>query len=145
MENDFHCSAGDSGDGGIYCHRRRNRAAPLELAAAAALRMATDYFLASAGNPGAVPRPLRRTGAARLPRLQFPPSHEGALRTHDPRGAGTIPGTDARTLGRRPIHRPEQSAMKLALPVAAPVAHPLFAQVPGYLKRGVEAVVRHLY
>jgi hypothetical protein len=38
-----------------------------------------DHFLASAGDPGVVPRALRRTGTARLPRLQFPPSHQRTL------------------------------------------------------------------
>src|ERR1700693_3403996 len=54
-EMDCHCSVGDSGDPGIYRHRRRNSAAPVELATAAALRLAPGYLLASAGDSGAVP------------------------------------------------------------------------------------------
>ena len=41
-EMDFHCSVGDPGDAGIYRDRRRNRAAPVELAAANALGLAPE-------------------------------------------------------------------------------------------------------
>ena len=58
--------------------------AAVELAAAAALRLAPDYLLASAWNSGAVPDPLRRIWAPRFQSLQFPPSHGRALGAHDP-------------------------------------------------------------
>src|SRR6266571_4048487 len=112
MEMDFHCSAGNSGDARICCHWRRNSATPVELAAAAALRLAPDHLLASAWTSDAVPDSLRRTGRARFRSLQFPPSHERALRAHDARRAGTIPATHARTLRLRPIYKREQGAMR---------------------------------
>src|SRR6266852_718266 len=106
-ETDFHCSAGDSGDSGICRHRRRNSAAPVELAAAAALRLAPDHLLASAWTSGAVPDPLRRIWISRFRSLQYPPSHGTALQAHDAGRAGTIPATHARTLRIRPIHQQE--------------------------------------
>src|ERR1700730_2947940 len=109
---DFLGSAGDSGDAAIYRDRRRSRDETVELAAATSLRVAPDHLLARAWTSGAVPHPLRRTWNARFWPLQFPPSHERSLRARDPRGAGTIPATDARTLRRRPIHRREQGIMK---------------------------------
>src|SRR5437773_4240467 len=60
-EMDLDGSAGDSGDGAVYRHWRRNSVALVELAAAAALRLAPDHFLASARDAGAMPHPLRRT------------------------------------------------------------------------------------
>jgi RNA polymerase sigma factor (sigma-70 family) len=60
---DFHGPAGDSGDTAVYLHRRRDRAASVELAAAAALRLASDHLLAGGWNSGAVPHPLRRARA----------------------------------------------------------------------------------
>src|SRR5207249_5395152 len=65
---DFHCPAGDSGDPCIYCHWRRNSVAPLELAVAAAVRLAPDHLLASPWTSGAVPHPLRRMGWSCSPR-----------------------------------------------------------------------------
>src|SRR6266850_6307547 len=113
-ENDLDCSSGDYRDSRIYRHRRRNRAASVELAAAAAFRMATDDLLASAWSARAVPHSLRQAWRARFRPLQFPPPHRRALRPHDPRGAGTIPPTHARTLRLRPIHERNQGALKLS-------------------------------
>src|ERR1039458_474723 len=59
-ETDFDCSTGDCGDAAIYLHRRRNRAASVELAAATAFRLAPDYLLAGDWTSGAVPNPFRR-------------------------------------------------------------------------------------
>src|ERR1700687_2193160 len=99
----FYCSAGDRGDGALCLHRRRNRAAPVELAAAAAVRLAPDHFLASARTSGVVPHPLRRLGIAPLRSPWFPPSHEGWLGAYDAGRAGTIPAAHARTLRLLPI------------------------------------------
>src|SRR3989442_1368938 len=78
-ENDSHCSTGDPGVALICLHRRRNRAAPVELAAAATVWLAPDHLLASAWDPGAVPHPLRRAWMPRSRSLQCPPAHERAL------------------------------------------------------------------
>src|ERR1035438_8661915 len=75
MEMDFPGSAGDSGATAVYRPRRRSSVATMELAAAATLRLASDYLLASAWNSGAVPDPLRRIWRARFPSLQFSPSN----------------------------------------------------------------------
>jgi hypothetical protein len=56
----------------------------VELAVAAALQLATDYFLAGARTSGAVPDPLRRIWAPRWLSLQFPPPDGRALGPHDP-------------------------------------------------------------
>src|ERR1700756_4559850 len=109
----FDCSAGDHGDGALCLHRRRNRAAPVELAAAAAVRLAPDHFLASAWPSGVVPDPLWRIGIAPLRSPGFSPSHERALRAYDAGRAGTIPPAHARTLRLLPIHQREQGAVKL--------------------------------
>src|SRR5882724_8740659 len=110
---DLDSSTGDFGDPAICRHRRRTGDAFMELAAAAALRLAPDYLLAGARTPGAVPHPLRRTGRARTFRPpQFPQSHERALREHDARRAGAIPATHARTLRLRPLHHREQRELK---------------------------------
>jgi RNA polymerase sigma factor (sigma-70 family) len=100
-ENDFHGSAGDSGDAAIYLHRRRSSAASVELAAAAALRLAPDYVLAGSGNSGAVPDTVRRLWRPRLPPLQLAAAHGRALAAHDARGAGKIPAGYARTVRLR--------------------------------------------
>src|SRR2546425_865152 len=118
---DFPGAAGDSRDACIYRHRRRSRAATVELAAAAALRLAPDYLVASAGTAGAVPDPLRRIWTPRFRFIRYPPSlsrahgrpHGGALGHHAPRGAGTIPARHARTSRLRPTHQREPGAMNL--------------------------------
>ena len=127
---DFLDSAGDSGDSAICLHRRRARDASVELAAAAALRLAPDYFLASAWASGAVPDSVWRTWTARFRSLQCSPSHayERALRKHDSGGAGTIPARHARRLGLRPIHRRDQRSMNSK--TAAPPLRILQGWVP---------------
>src|SRR6185312_16171005 len=112
-ENDFDGSAGDSGDTAVHRHWGRNRHAAVELAAAAALRLAPDYFLASHWNSGLVPDPVRRIWAPWFSSLQIRPSHGRALVAHDPGGAGTFPARHARTLRLWSIHQPEPGAMKL--------------------------------
>src|SRR5437868_10662134 len=115
-EIDLDSSAGDFGNFVIYLHRRRNRAAPVELAAAAALRLAPDYLLASAWNSGAVPHPLWRIWRPRFGSLQLPSSHGRAhgqaLGAHDARGAGTIPARYERTLRLWHIYQRGQRTMK---------------------------------
>src|SRR5271157_4031561 len=93
-------SAGGSGAGGLHSHRRRSGTAALELAAAAALRLARAYLLASAWDAGAVPDSLRRVWQA-----QVTPPQGRALGGHDPRGAGTIPARHPLALRLRPIHQ----------------------------------------
>src|SRR6516164_9736321 len=87
MEVDFPGPAGDLRSPAICRPRRRDRAATVELAAAAHLWPARDHLLAGPRTSGAVPDPLRRI---RRPRLLLP--------AHDSRGAGTIPSAHARTL-----------------------------------------------
>src|SRR5207237_8953391 len=102
----------------------RSRAAPVELAAAAAVRLAGDHVLAGAGTPGPEPDPLRRMGTPRRLSLQGPRPHRGAhgraLGPHDARGEGTDPAAHARALRIRPL-RPqrEQGAMRHASHSAA--------------------------
>src|SRR6266849_1889299 len=118
---DYPCSAGDSGDPGIYRHRRRTSDAFVELAAATALRLAPDHLLASAGTSGAVPDPLRRLGWSWLSSLQYSAANRRAysatsgraLGADDARGARKAPPELALSL-RRPwtSHRRTQGAMK---------------------------------
>src|SRR6266852_359846 len=103
---DFHRAAGDPGDAAICLHRRRTRAATVELVAAAALWISTDYVLARAWNSVAMPDPLRRVWTPRFGSLQSPQSrrrsprrsHGRSLGRHDTRRAGTIPAAHTRTL-----------------------------------------------
>src|SRR5947208_2550376 len=80
----FHRAGGDSGDIAVHLHRRRDRAAPVELAVAATVRLARNHLLASAGDAGAVPHPLRPIRWTRFPSLSLAPSHGRALQEHDP-------------------------------------------------------------
>jgi hypothetical protein len=57
---------GDRGDGGIYRHWRRNRAAPVELATAVALQMAADYLVAGARTAAFEPDSARRPWCSRF-------------------------------------------------------------------------------
>src|SRR5713101_7976531 len=98
MEMVLHRSGGDAGDAAVRLHRRRDRQAVVELAAAAALRLAPGFLLAGVWTAGAVPHPLRRLWTPRLHSLERPPPHGRALGAHDPRGAGTVPAKLARTL-----------------------------------------------
>src|ERR1700681_4363352 len=61
-------------DVAVYRHRRRSSDAALELAAAAALRLAPDHLLASGWDAGAVPYPLRWIWISRFRSLQLSPS-----------------------------------------------------------------------
>src|SRR6266567_1817105 len=114
MEMDFPCSAGDCGNARICCHWRRNSATPVELAAAAALRL---------------------TWMAPFQSSQFPPSHERPLRAHDARRAATIPAAHARTLGLWAIDQREQGAMKLKcqVPRVSPILRDL-GMVSSYIR-----------
>src|SRR5260370_2673396 len=109
---DFPCSAGDSGDGAICLPRWRTNAAPLELAAAAALRLAPDHLLASAGTSGAVPHPLRRMERPWLSPLPYAAAnqraHGRALGAHDPRGPREVPAQFPLSL--RPLSTANQPA-----------------------------------
>src|SRR5437879_4996838 len=98
MEMDLPGSAGAHRDCALYRHRRRGRAVAMELAVAAALRVAPDQLLASAWNSGAEPGPCRRVWWGRLTRVQHQTTHGGAMGEHDRRGARTIQATHARTL-----------------------------------------------
>src|SRR5258708_11681074 len=71
-------SGGNSGDSALYFHRRRNRNAPVELAAANVVRLASDYLLAGHWNSGAVPHPFWRAWFPWAHALQFSPPHAGA-------------------------------------------------------------------
>src|SRR5260370_12781659 len=103
-EMDLDSSAGDPGDGAICLPRRRTSAAPVELAAAAALRLAPDHLLASAGTSGAVPHPLRRMGQPLLSSLHYAATHERApgrvLGEDDARRARKVPPKLALSLRR---------------------------------------------
>src|SRR6266853_4307747 len=109
---DFPWPAGDSGDAPIYLPRRRTGAAPVELAAAAALWLAPDHLLASPGTSGAVPHPLRRMGRSWLSSLQYSATdkraHGRALGAHDARGARKVPRRLSGTL--QPIRAAERQA-----------------------------------
>src|ERR1700758_2880753 len=111
-ENHFYCSAGDSGNAAVYRHRRRNRVAPVGLAASAPVRLAADHLLAGTGTSVAVPYPIRRSRMARFHAFQSSPSHGRALSEYDLRRAGTIPATDARTVRFWPISQRKQGAIK---------------------------------
>ena len=108
---DFYCSAGDPGDSGVYRDRRRISHASVELAAAAPLRLAADYLLASGWNSGAMPDSLRRIWTSRFRPFQIPSPHGRTLGAHDPGRAGTIPARNARRLRLWPIDQREQGAM----------------------------------
>src|SRR3989440_13027866 len=70
----FHRAGGDSGDIAVHLHRRRDRAAPVELAVAATVRLAPNHLLASGGGTGSAPHPLRRLKRTRFPPLPLAPS-----------------------------------------------------------------------
>src|SRR5262245_9466086 len=81
-------AAGDCGVRGIHHRRRRDRAVPVELAPASALRLAPADVLAGAWAAGAVPDPLRRLRQTLRPALQTPAPPGGALGAHVAGGAG---------------------------------------------------------
>src|SRR5262245_40899036 len=110
---DFPGSTHPAADPGVHRHRRRDGAATLELAAAAVVRLAPDHPLAGTWDSRAVPDPVRRAWAPRLPWLRVPPAHGRALGVHDPGGAGAIPARHPRALRLRFIHERGQGAMML--------------------------------
>jgi|SRR5579864_815633 len=98
------CTAGDCSDSAIYLRRRRNGDASVELAAAAAVRMANPRLLAGAGTACAVPSIVRRTGRPR-PRTQAPLARP--LQEDDAGRAGKIPPSNGRRLRLRISQRRE--------------------------------------
>src|SRR5712691_3788852 len=96
---DLDGSLGDPGDPGIYVHRRRTGDAFVELAAAAALRLAANYLLAGHRTTGPLPDSVRRLGWSWFSSLQYAAAHGRAyaaangraLGAHDARGARKIP------------------------------------------------------
>src|SRR5262245_16220716 len=92
---------------GLHPDRRRSGAAVVELAAAAALRLETDYVLAGARPAGADAhslwriRPPTRVLRRRIPapdgRAHGRP-HGGPLGAHESRGTGAIPSAHPRAL-----------------------------------------------
>src|ERR1700752_3059673 len=91
------CAAGDCGDSAIYLRGRRGGDASVELAAAAAVRMANARLLASPGITGPVPDFVRRAGR---PRPRPPAPLARPLQEDDPGRAGEIPPSDGRRLRR---------------------------------------------
>src|SRR5438132_5058317 len=122
MEMDLPGSAGSDGDCALYRHRRRSRAVTVELAVAAALRVAPAQLLASVRNSGAVPHPRRRVGRGRLAWLYSQTTYGGALGEYDIRGARAIPPAHARTLGLRSPGEREQGRMNATALDFAPQA-----------------------
>src|SRR5579863_4523672 len=87
------CTGGDCGNGAGRIHRWRSGDAPVELAAAAACRLASTYVLASFGITGAVPDSVRRAGRPRAspqPGMALP----RPLPEPDAGGAREIPAGD---------------------------------------------------
>jgi hypothetical protein len=105
--------AGGPGDGGVYRYRRGSSDAAVELAAAAAVRLAADHLLARAGTSGAMPDSLRRTWTPRSRTPRFSWSHERAMPQHDSRGAGTVSASHAGTMELWQLSQPEHGAMKV--------------------------------
>src|ERR1700720_3590803 len=88
-------------DGAFRLAWRRTGDASLELADAASLRMAPDYFLAGFRIAGSLPNSVRKLGWPR-PALQYAPAnaraHGRALGENDTRGERKVPPELARTL-----------------------------------------------
>src|ERR1700688_4769671 len=97
----FYRPVGPAGNRAFLLAWRRTGDASLELADAATLRMAPDYFLAGFRFAGSLQDFVRRLGWPRLS-LQYPPAyaraHGRALGEDDARGARKIPPELARTL-----------------------------------------------
>ncbi len=93
----------NSGVASVYRARRRSGAAIVELAAAAAVRLAPDYLLASARIVGAVPDPLRRIRRSSWPRSRFRRRMNERWERMTPEERERFPARDARTLRLRPI------------------------------------------
>src|SRR4029077_5961714 len=98
------CAAGDCSNSTVYLCRRRSGDASVELAAAAAVRLANARLLASPGITGPVPDFVRRTRRARS-RPQAPLA--GPLQEDDSGGGGKIPPSHGRRLWFRINQRRE--------------------------------------
>src|SRR4029077_10361565 len=90
------------GDPAIYLRRRRGRDAPVELAAAAAVRMAHAWLLAGARAAGTVPDFVRRTRPSQW--TSRPAWMARALQTHDTRGAREVSSCDAGRIRIQSVH-----------------------------------------
>src|SRR5208283_415490 len=119
---DLYRSGGDYRDYAVYDHRRRSGEAAVELAAAAAVRLARDQLLAGAGHSDAVPNPVRPHRRPRTPPIQISRAHGRALLEHDAGRAGTNPATHARTFWLWATRRRKQGGMMEPLREALP--HP---------------------
>src|SRR2546430_51390 len=159
-------SAGARRAGAVHRARRRGREVAVELAAAAAFRLAPDHVLAGARTAGAVPDPLRRILDARRlgPPCADPPSHRRshggsrrrALGEDDAGRAGTIPAAPARPVrlrsGRRvgvrftPMKARLLSSVRVALVITAIVALPTaaIAQINVITSGGFSAAFREI-
>src|SRR5690349_25023332 len=94
---DLDGAAGDSRDGGVHHHWRRDRDATVELAAAAAVRREPDYLLASAWTAASLPDSVRRVGRIRRRKRAHASPHQRAHgRTNGRTHAGTVGKDDAR-------------------------------------------------
>jgi RNA polymerase sigma factor (sigma-70 family) len=108
----------DAGPGATYLRRRRGRQAAVELAAAAALRVATARVLAGRRPAGAQPdplrqlvrRPLSRQVSQRLLRPLWGRPHPGTHRPADAGANGRAGGVDD-TRGARGVPQPPPAAM----------------------------------
>src|SRR3981189_3060148 len=114
---DLDSPAGNRGDGAFRLARWRSGDAFVELAAAVAVRVAANYFLAGSRTAGALPHSVRRLGLPRRSTLQYSPENARPLGRDDARGTREVPRGDGRALGRiRRLNRGKQGAMKLTLP-----------------------------
>src|ERR1035438_363549 len=84
------CAAGHCRDSAIYLRRRRSGNAPVELAAAATVRLADAWFLASVGTAGTVPDSVRWIGRPRWAGRRSRPPLPRALQEHVAGGAGKV-------------------------------------------------------
>src|ERR1039457_5989901 len=95
------CAAGDCRDSAIYLRRRRSGDAPVELAAAATVRLADAWFLASVGTAGTVPDSVWWSGPWCTGRRTRPPLPR-ALQEHVAGGAGKVSPCHSNRLRLRP-------------------------------------------
>src|SRR5690348_6456609 len=108
---DLDCAASDFGDGIVHHYWRRNCDALVELAAAAAVRMAPDYVLAGARTAASLPDSVWRVGGIRGRKGAHASPHKrthggtngrthaGTVGKDDPRGTREIPPGTPRLLG----------------------------------------------
>jgi len=105
------CTAGNYRDPAIRVRRRRSGDASMELAAAAAFRLAHADLLASAGIVGSLPDSVRPSRGTSWTRSRS--SLERSLQKDDARGTGKIPASDERRLRLRPVRKRERRAVTL--------------------------------